>query len=89
VLFTNRVQVKIYRGQGSDPGLPMRALRSLHSVNAVEPVVDADDSIPPAPRTVLSGSAPCSGSTDCVDLPSRIPSDVEALVLEVEVAAYP
>jgi hypothetical protein len=61
VLFTNRVQVKIYRGQGSDPGLPMRALRSLHSVNAVEPVVDADDSIPPAPRTVLSGSAPCSG----------------------------
>jgi hypothetical protein len=61
VLFTNRVQVKIYRGQGSDPGLPMRALRALRSVNAVEPVIDAGDPIPPAPRTVLSGAAPCEG----------------------------
>ena len=60
VLFTNRVQVKIYRGQGSDPRLPMRALRALQSVNVVEPVIDADDAISPAPRTVLSGAAPCS-----------------------------
>jgi len=59
VLFTNRVQVKVYRGQGSDPGLPMRALRALRSVNSVEPVIDADDAIPPAPRAVLSGAAPC------------------------------
>ena len=61
VLFTDRVQVKVYRGQDSDPGLPMRALRALQSVNTVEPVVDADDPISPAPRTVLSGAAPCSG----------------------------
>lgn len=59
VLFTNRVQVKVYRGQGSDPGLPLRALRALHSANDVEPTIDADDPIPPAPRTVLSGAAPC------------------------------
>ncbi len=60
VLFTNRVQVKVYRGQGSDPGLPMRALRALRSANRVPPVVDADDAIPPAPRTVLSGQRSCS-----------------------------
>lgn len=59
VLFTNRVQVKVYRGQGSDPGLPMRALRALRSANEVAPVIDADDAIPPAPRAVLAGRAPC------------------------------
>jgi hypothetical protein len=59
VLFTNRVQVKVYRGQGSDPGIAMRALRAVHSVNSVEPVIDADEPIPPAPRAVLSGAAPC------------------------------
>ncbi len=61
VLFTNRVQVKVYRGQGSDPGLPMRALQALHSVNAVEPIIDSDDPIPSASRAVLSGTAPCGG----------------------------
>jgi hypothetical protein len=60
VLFTNRVQVKVYRGQGSDPGLPMRALRALRSANEIQPMIDADDPIPPAPRAVLSGTAPCS-----------------------------
>ncbi len=60
VLFTSRVQIKVYRGQGSDPGLPMRALRALRSVNEVEPTIDADDPIPPAPRSVLSGAVPCS-----------------------------
>lgn len=60
VLFTNRVQVKVYRGQGSDPGLPARAIRALHSTNDVEPVLDADDPFPPAPRAVLSGAVPCS-----------------------------
>jgi hypothetical protein len=60
VLFTSRVQVKVYRGQGSDPGLPMRALRALRSANAVEPVIDAGDPIPPAPRAVLAGTAPCA-----------------------------
>jgi hypothetical protein len=60
VLFTNRVQVKVYRGQGSDPGLPMRALRALRSANDVEPTIGSDDLILPAPRSVLSGTAPCS-----------------------------
>lgn len=59
VLFTNRVQVKVYRGQGSDPGLPLRALRALRSANSVAPVVSADDPIPPAPRAVLAGTMPC------------------------------
>jgi hypothetical protein len=59
VLFTNRVQVKVYRGEGSDPGLPMRALRALRSANEVEPVIGAGDPIPPAPRAILSGSRRC------------------------------
>jgi hypothetical protein len=63
VLFTNRVQVKVYRGQGSDPGLPMRALRALHSANDIEPVIEADDPIPPAPRAVLAGTAECEDGT--------------------------
>jgi hypothetical protein len=60
VLFTSRVQVKVYRGQDSDPGLPMRALRALRSANGVAPVLDVDDPIPPAPRAVLNGRTPCS-----------------------------
>jgi hypothetical protein len=60
VLFTNRVQVKVYGGEGSDPGLPMRALRALRSLNDVAPVIDADDPIPAAPRAVLAGTAACS-----------------------------
>ena len=61
VLFTNRVQIKVYRGQGtdSDPGLPMRALRALRSVNSVRPVIDVEDAIPAASRAVLSGAVPC------------------------------
>jgi hypothetical protein len=59
VLFTNRVQVKVYRGQGSDPGLPMRALKALRSLNSVEPVLDATDPIPGPPPGVLAGTLPC------------------------------
>lgn len=59
VMFTNRVQIKVYRGQGSDRGLPLRALRALRSANAVEPVVRVGDPIPPAPSGVLAGSSPC------------------------------
>ncbi|MGZ8782923.1 MAG: hypothetical protein ACXWZB_05440 [Gaiellaceae bacterium] len=53
VLFTNRVQVKVYRGQGTDPGVELRVLRQLRSANAVEPVVAAHEPIPRAPRGVL------------------------------------
>jgi len=49
VLFTDRVQVKVYRGQHSDPGLPLRALRALRSVNSVGQAIGPHDSIP-APR---------------------------------------
>jgi len=59
VMFTNRVQVKVYRGQGSDPGLPMRTLRALRSANSVAPVIDVGDPIPAAPRDVLAGRARC------------------------------
>jgi hypothetical protein len=62
VLFTNRVQVKVYYGEGADPGLPMRVLRALRSVNDVPPVIDADDPIPPAPRAVLDGTEECGAA---------------------------
>lgn len=60
VLFSDRVQVKVYRSQGSDPGLAIRALRALRSANEIEPVLGFDDPIPPAPRLVLAGAAPCT-----------------------------
>jgi hypothetical protein len=59
VLFTNRVQVKVYRGQGSDPGLPTRALRALRSINDVAPVINEDDAIPPAETALLAGTKRC------------------------------
>jgi hypothetical protein len=46
VLFTSAAQVKVYRGEGSDPGLPMRALRALRSINDVEPVIGPSGRIP-------------------------------------------
>jgi hypothetical protein len=60
VLFTRRVQVKVYRGQGSDPGLPLRAMQALQSANDVEPVLSVGEPITAAPRAVLSGAASCS-----------------------------
>jgi hypothetical protein len=59
VLFASGAQVKVYRGEGSDPSLPMRALRELRSVNRVEPVIGPTDPIPAAPQEVLEGSRPC------------------------------
>lgn len=61
VLLSARVQVKVYRGQGSDPGLALRAVRGLRSANDVEPVLGPDDAFPPAPQGVLSGAMPCRG----------------------------
>lgn len=58
VMFTNKVQIKVYRGQGSDRGLALRALRALRSANAVEPVIHPGDPIPPPPPGVLAGTAP-------------------------------
>jgi hypothetical protein len=62
VLFTRGAQVKVYRGQGSDPGLALRALRALRSLNAVPPVIARTVPIPPPDRRVLEGSRPCSDS---------------------------
>lgn len=59
VLFTDRVQVKVYRGQHADPGLPLRALRALRSVNSVGQAIGAHDSIPAPPTGVLAGTRPC------------------------------
>ena len=62
VLFTRGAQVKVYRGQGSDAGLAMRALRALRSLNAVPPVIAATGPIPAPDRRILDGSLPCSDS---------------------------
>jgi hypothetical protein len=49
VLFARGAQVKVYRGEGSDPGLPLRALRALRSVNRVPPVIGPTRPIPARP----------------------------------------
>lgn len=59
ILFSRRTQVKVYRGQGSDPELPLRVLRALRSLNRVAPVVRAHDSIAGPARGVLAGSRSC------------------------------
>jgi hypothetical protein len=59
VLFTRRIQVKVYRGEGSDAGLPLRVLRALRSINHVPPVINPEDTIPPPRLRVLEGSRPC------------------------------
>jgi hypothetical protein len=59
VLFTAATQVKVYRGERSDAGLPMRALRALRSLNDVEPVIGPDDTIPAPDVAVLTGAKPC------------------------------
>jgi hypothetical protein len=60
IVFTDRVQVKVYRGAGSNPGLAMRALRLLRSANHVGPRLGVEDPIPGARLAVLSGRVPCS-----------------------------
>jgi hypothetical protein len=60
VLFSQRVQVKAYRGEGSDPGLAWRALIALRSANQVPPIVQATGPIPAPPGGVLTGARPCS-----------------------------
>lgn len=59
VLLTRKTQVKVYRGEGTDRGISLRALHALRSLNAVDPVVSPTDSIPGPPPGVISGSRPC------------------------------
>jgi hypothetical protein len=60
VLFTRGAQVKVYRGEGSYPGLTMKVLRALRSINRVPPVIAATGPIEPPPSGVLEGTRPCS-----------------------------
>ena len=60
VLFTRGAQVKVYRGQGSDRGLALRALGAIRSLNDVPPVIAARGPIPRPDRRVLAGSRPCT-----------------------------
>lgn len=60
VLFTRGAQIKVYRGQGSDLGLALRALGALRSLNDVPPVISESGPIPAADRRILGGSHPCS-----------------------------
>src|SRR6266487_3909870 len=61
VLFTRGAQVKVYRGEGSDPGLPLRALRALRSINHIPPVIGPTGAIQAPSRDVLVGTRPCVG----------------------------
>lgn len=59
VLLTRRTQIKVYRGEGTDAGMPLRALRALRSLNDVPPQIGPVGSIPPPAPGVLEGTAPC------------------------------
>ncbi len=61
LMFTERTQIKIYRGQGSNPGMALRALRALRSLNDVQPRIGRVGPIPAPPPGVLDGTAPCPG----------------------------
>jgi hypothetical protein len=58
VMFTQRTQVKVY---GSDPGMALRALYALRSLNDVPPQIGPVSSIPPPAPGVLEGTASCAG----------------------------
>jgi hypothetical protein len=60
VLFTTGAQVKVYRGQGSDPGLAVRAIQALRSINDVPPVIGSTGPIPGADPAMLAGERPCA-----------------------------
>jgi hypothetical protein len=60
VLFTRGAQVKVYRGEGSYPGLTMKVLRALRSINRVPPVIASSDPIEPPASGVLEGTRTCA-----------------------------
>lgn len=59
LMFTRLTEIKVYRGQGSDPDLPLRALHALRSFNDVPPRIGPTDPIPSPAPGVLRGDAPC------------------------------
>ncbi|HYY34011.1 MAG TPA: hypothetical protein VE693_10600 [Gaiellaceae bacterium] len=60
VLFSRRVQVKAYRGEGSERELAWRALVALRSANKVPPIVRSTGPIPAPAEEVLAGSRRCA-----------------------------
>ena len=60
VLFTDRVQIKVYANAGRDPDRGQRVFEALRSANAVGPQVGPGDPLPPASLAVLAGEAPCT-----------------------------
>ncbi len=60
VLFSRSSQVKVYRGEGTDAGVELRALRALRSLNNAPPVVGVADRIAPPARGVLAERS-CGG----------------------------
>ena len=60
VLLTQRTQIKVYRGEGTDPGIGLRALEVVRSLNSVSPVISATDPIPPPAPGVLDGKWACT-----------------------------
>ena len=53
VLFTGSVQVKVYRGRGTDAGVELRALEALRSANSVAPVIEPGEPIDGPPVELL------------------------------------
>jgi hypothetical protein len=60
VLFTRGAQVKVYRGEFSSPGLTVKVLRALRSINRVAPVIASSDPIEPPASGVLEGTRTCA-----------------------------
>jgi hypothetical protein len=58
ILYTDRVEIRVFTGHGATWGMKMRALRALRSANDVPPVVDADDRLP---RPRPEGRTRCKG----------------------------
>jgi hypothetical protein len=61
VLFTRGAQVKVYRGEGSYPGLTMKVLRAFRSINRVPPLISSTGPIAPPRPGVLEGTRACPG----------------------------
>jgi len=60
VLYSRRIQIKVYRGEGTDSGSALRAIEALRSLNRVSPVISANDPIPPPAPGILGGDRVCT-----------------------------
>ena len=60
VLFTDRVQIKVYANSGGDPDRGTRVFLALRSANHIGPPIGPGEPLPPASLDVLAGDVPCS-----------------------------